>query len=72
MTTDPNSPAYPVRFMPPEGGPNGLTFRQLFAAMAMQGMLADPNASQITPELMAGAAVEFADALIAALNKEGK
>lgn len=45
---------------------HGLSKRELFAAMAMQGILADPNASN--PKLCASLAVRFADALIKQLN----
>lgn len=57
----------------------GLTKRELFSAMAMQGLLASPDlaaaatksAKQVwhSPVLeVAGAAVDFADALLAALE----
>ena len=52
----------------------GLTKREYFAALAMQGLLSAkgsyfPN-QQNTGELAAWASVHYADALIAALNKE--
>lgn len=43
----------------------GLTKRELFAAMALQGLLANPNQGSG----LAAEAVEAADALIDALNK---
>jgi hypothetical protein len=46
----------------------GLTKRELFAAMAMHGLLACPATSG-TPDEFARNAVAQADALIAALNK---
>jgi hypothetical protein len=51
----------------------GLTKREYFAAMAMQGVInlgfkADGNAD---PEFTARDAVKYADALIAELNTEG-
>lgn len=46
----------------------GLTKRELFAAIAMQGMLADPNIVKL--DLCAKQAVECADFLINELNKE--
>lgn len=48
----------------------GLTKRELFAAMAMQGILSDPYQGG-SPETVATKAVAQADALIEALN-EGK
>ncbi len=52
---------------------HGLTKRELFAAMAMQGMLADPQVrSPNFDELktaVANQSVEFADALLAALTR---
>lgn len=46
----------------------GLTKRELFAAMAMQGLLSDPNYNE-TPTRMAASCVRAADALIAELSK---
>uniref|UniRef100_A0A832H7Z3 Uncharacterized protein n=1 Tax=Oscillatoriales cyanobacterium SpSt-402 TaxID=2282168 RepID=A0A832H7Z3_9CYAN len=54
----------------------GLTTRELFAAMAMQGILAadmdwvDPE-DRAVQTLTAKQAVSYADALIAALNEAG-
>jgi hypothetical protein len=46
----------------------GLTKRELIAAMAMQGLLANPNlVNGITASLIADWAVDHADALIARL-----
>jgi hypothetical protein len=42
----------------------GLSKREYFAAMAMQGLLANPNISVVTSD-----AVLYADKLIAELNK---
>ena len=53
----------------------GLTKRELFAAMAMQGMLAQvaaestPTAWDAAPEVAAAGAVRCADALLAELAK---
>jgi len=51
----------------------GLTKREYFAAMAMQGFLASSvsinNTNERTPKLIASVAVITADALIEALNK---
>ncbi len=75
MKIDPNSPAFPA-----EGGNDsglhanpGLTTRAHFAAMAMQGVLADPNVrfrGDEDYEENASVCVKMADALIAELNKE--
>ena len=66
--TNPNEPVYPIQdcnlqFIP------GLTKREYFAAMSMQGLCADPQRSG-KHEHYAEDAVRFADALIEALNKE--
>lgn len=46
----------------------GLTKREYFAAMAMQGILAAPNSYECTqPHIIANDAVLFADALLAKL-----
>jgi glycerol kinase len=48
----------------------GLTKREYFAAMAMQGILSNEDNSYETAEDKAETAVKSADALIEALNKE--
>jgi hypothetical protein len=60
-------PAFPTT---QNGHTGGLTKRELFAAMAMQGLAANsiPGAHHLPTELIAGA-VELADALIEKLNK---
>lgn len=78
--TNPNDSAYPMTAGPlltEDGFTNpihkeeyGLTKREYFAAMAMQGMLASD--AEGLAELKAEYAVAFADALIAKLNKEVK
>ena len=45
---------------------DGLTKREYFAALALQGLLANPNNG--TPELQVPRAIKAADALIAALD----
>ncbi len=47
----------------------GMTKREYFAAMAMQGMTSN---NSITVETVAAWAVQYADALLAELGKEGK
>lgn len=81
---DPNAPALPGQFIVPGDVPcidfaPGLTIRAHFAAMFLQGMVANPsiigaNARcgwdyvNCTPENVAQAALAQADALIVALN----
>jgi hypothetical protein len=52
----------------------GLTKREHFAGLAMQGWLArcanTPHSHKLEPEGMARVAVEMADALLAELNKD--
>lgn len=48
---------------------SGLTRRELFAAMAMQGFAADPDTGDTGAAELANAAVAWADALIAELDK---
>lgn len=48
----------------------GLSKREYFAAMAMQGILSNEDNSYETAEDKAETAVKSADALIEALNKE--
>jgi hypothetical protein len=60
-------PAFPINFMA-DTDDRGLSKRELIAAMAMQGLLADgPNHSVI---FTCSTAVNYADALIAELGKE--
>ena len=69
MKTDGNAFAFPVH---PDSGPDGvgLTKREYFAAMAMQGLQAnDQCGSAWSVSDLAKGAVEQADALIDALNK---
>jgi hypothetical protein len=47
----------------------GLTKRELIAAMAMQGLLADPNV-RLKPDTMSKWAVDQADALIERLSAD--
>ena len=51
---------------------NGCTKRELFAAMAMQGILANDNNNEFTASGAAFSAIEYADALLAELAKEKK
>lgn len=50
---------------------DGLTKRELFAAMAMQGLQGSSLAEKASSEMIAGWAVHAADALLAELAKDG-
>ncbi len=63
--TDGNDPVYPST----AAWSSALTKRELFAAMAMQGLLAD-SAISASYEEISESAVGHADALIAEINKE--
>ena len=65
-----DKPAYPFAFddMEVNRTSYGLNRRELFAAMALQGLLADPNCFFKT-EFYAEGAVKLADALIEELDK---
>ena len=76
-----NEPAFPLQsWINPnsgeyEWGTPGLTKRELFAAMAMQGVLSGPLTSQLVRGdsialITSAIATECADALLAELNKE--
>jgi hypothetical protein len=52
-----------------QGPQDGLTKREYFAAMAMQGLLAKPNLMNPLEEIVQ-TAVSSADALIKSLNNE--
>ena len=73
-----NEPAYPVPLGAEEGlaagmNPNGLTKREHFAALAMQGILANPIYDPPRRAKLGGMsedAVAAADALLAELEKQ--
>jgi hypothetical protein len=61
-----NDAAYPSHHFPERWNPEfGLSKRELFAAMAMQGLLFDP----VDLRMIAQLSVKAADALIAELSK---
>ncbi|WP_423176274.1 MULTISPECIES: hypothetical protein [unclassified Stenotrophomonas maltophilia group] len=60
-----NNSAYPCNYS--INGGIGLTKRELFAAMVMQGFASDPDATGL--DMLAESAVDWADALLAALEK---
>jgi len=73
MSTEKNDAAFAkAAFYHPEGGidspQSGLTKREYFAAMAMQGILSHLT-TRVSAEEVARAAVELADQLIIELNK---
>ena len=78
--TNPNDSVSPIRFLDHHNEPVleiGLTKREYFAAMALQGLLArDIEAPMLTAngvkKYYEEVAVIFADALIAALNRDPK
>ena len=69
MKTDPNKPTYPI-VHPDEDVIIGLTIREHFAAMAMQGLASNSGLDIMTARQYANDGVMFADALIEALNKQ--
>jgi len=64
--TNGNDLSYPYTFA--DMGNPGLTKREYFAAMAMQGILAAPNSLDTHTNDIANSAVILADSLITALN----
>lgn len=64
--TIPNSSAFPQQ------GADGLTKREYFAAMAMQGFISNSFIGKFSPAEIVKLSVETADALIAQLNKATK
>jgi hypothetical protein len=74
METKANEPAFSKpAFYHPDGAidlpNNGLTKREYFAAMALQGVLANKSAHERTIEMITKSSVRLADALIEELNK---
>lgn len=67
--TDSAEPAFPLVFS--EFAPThvGLTKREYFAGLAMQGILSSPEGWENSPESMARCAVAGADALLAELGR---
>jgi hypothetical protein len=66
METKANEPAYPNIQLP---SLKGLTKREYFAAMALQGIIANKDGLDIKIERIVKSAVDTADALIEELNK---
>ena len=85
MTTSPNNPVFPEQWLtkpqfndviPTLCSKGGLTKRELFAALAMQAIIAGTLAFDAETDCnsidTAYEAVSYADALIEALNEEGE
>jgi len=70
MKTEANDPIYPNTKYDRYNYPEGLTKREYFAAMAMQGLLADTKDIIYPITQVAKDAVNYADALIDELNKD--
>ena len=70
--TDGNESAFPEVQEQPQFNHHsyGLTKREYFASMAMQGLLSNPNDHSLSQKAIAISSVEMADALIKELNKE--
>jgi hypothetical protein len=66
METKANEPAYPNKQV---SSWEGLTKREYFAAMALQGIIANKDGLDIKIERIVESAVDTADALIEELNK---
>ena len=64
------TPIYPTRDSVGCPATNGMTLRQLYVGMAMQGMLADAQNFDQSADTVAKWSVECADALLEALAKE--
>lgn len=70
----PNDPAFPIQIPPGhyrmgESG-DGLSKREYFAAMAMQGLLSNSiSGSHRIPKRLSTEAVQYADALLAELER---
>lgn len=68
MKTQPNEPIHPIVI---HGGVHsrGMTKREEFAAMAMQGII---SRTSISTKATAKSAVSYANALIEELNRDGE
>lgn len=73
MKIDPNAPAFPVKGTV-QGSPystDGLTIRAEIASRLMAGLLANTQAwEEMSSDSFVNGSVEFADRLIARLNRE--
>jgi hypothetical protein len=70
--TNPNEAAFPRENYTTMRELLGLTKREYFAAMAMQGQITFEGMEGCDKEQIVGMSVELAEALIAVLNKEPK
>lgn len=64
-----NLPAFPSHGSMGEVAQEGMTLRQHYAGLAMQGLLADPETTA-GADLVAKVSVQYADALLAELEKQ--
>ncbi|MGM0783859.1 MAG: hypothetical protein ACQEUM_07090 [Pseudomonadota bacterium] len=64
-----DKPAKPVPGLMEDPDFNGLTKREYFAAMAMQGMQANPSYDEVSLEDMARVAADAAATLLAELER---
>ena len=65
---DTGGPAFPSTH--PHGREEGMTLRDWFAGMAMQGLLADRSWQAMTTDQVAGVAYCMADAMLKERSKE--
>jgi len=73
FANEPINPATEIEYSNGEATPKntlGLTKREYFASLAMQGVLANGQSRNTTPSEVAEYAVYMADVLIEQLNKE--
>lgn len=71
MKTDPNSLIQNVFKGDGQGHYIGLTKREYFAALAMQGLAGNNNLSEASADSIIEWSVIMADTLVAELNKDG-
>ena len=68
-----NDPAFPIQSVDPRNRPDepcyGITKREYFAAMAMQGIISNPSVDVLTCGQIANDAFMYADAMLAESEK---
>lgn len=67
-------PIHPFQELDASGMPRhqmfgGMTLRQYYAGLAMQAIIANPKATELGRAILCQGAVEFADALLAELER---
>lgn len=65
-------PAFPVDNLEAAFGSQGLSKREWFAGLAMQGMLCNPKNDRDSGDTLAEYSIEYADALLKAIESEPK